>query len=186
MKTLITTTALVAAISATSAFANGVDPFSSSTIGNSGTFGAECWFQSANNNTMTRTDDTWNTSATAANGSINVKMRGDTTLTVVNDGILRWEGGAPVEAVGGGNINMAHDYSDGGLSLVSTGGSGTSSVSAASITADNTPSGNHLYYDYTVNIGGSSVMTTDAGDFPRWSLNGNTNYRLDHTASCTQ
>lgn len=186
MKTLITTTALVAAISATSAFGNGVDPFSSSTIGDSGTFGAECWFQSANDNTMTRDGDTWSTTATATNGSINVKMRGDTSLTVINDGILRHAGGAAVVAHGGGNINMDHDYTTGGLSSVTTGGSGTSSVSAANITADNTPSGNHLYYDYTVNIGGSSVMTTDSGDFPRWSLNGNTTYRLDHTASCTQ
>ena len=185
MKTIITKTAIALALTASVASAQ-TDPFSSSTLGDSGTFGAECWFQSSNNNTMTRDGDTWNTSAVAANGSINVKMRGDTSLTVINDGILRWEGGAAVSAFGGGNINMTHDYSDGGLSSVATGGSGTSSVSAANITADNTPSGNHEYYDYTINIGGASVMTTDSGDFPRWSLNGNTTYRLDHTASCTQ
>jgi len=185
MKTIITKTAIALALTTSVASAS-TDLFSSSTIGDSGTFGAECWFQSSNNNTMTRDGDTWNTTATATDGSINVKMRGDTSLTIINDGILRWEGGAPVVAVGGGNINMDHDYSEGSLSSVTTGGSGTSSVTAANITADNTPSGDHLYYDYTINIGGSSDMTTDAGDFPRWSLNGNTTYRLDHTASCTQ
>ena len=186
MKTLITTTALVAILAASSVSAN---LFESATLGDSGTFPAECFFQSSNNNTMERDGVTWSTTGVDSNGSINVKMRGATTLTISNDATLRHAGGAAVAAVGGGVVAMTHDYQTGTYSSVVTDANNTqatSSVNTSTITANNTSDNVHSYYDYKVNIGGSSVMSTASGDFPRWSLNGNTTYRLNHTASCTQ
>tara|TARA_R110001606_G_scaffold205254_2_gene353016 strand:- start:657 stop:1184 length:528 start_codon:yes stop_codon:yes gene_type:complete len=175
MKTLITTTALVLALSSTAAFAT----TTSTIVGSSGTFATECTFVSANNGTMDRDNAKW---VTTARGSFNVQIRGAvTSLEVESDNILRDSSG---NATG---ITATADYTEtnGGLRSGATSPTGTAAVVAGKISVTGiTDNGSRNLFQLFV--GGSAAMTKADGTDPLLDLVANTTYKINHTVTCTQ
>ena len=175
MKTLITTTALVLALSSTAAFAT----TTSSIVGSSGPFATECTFVSANDGTMNRVDSKW---VTITRGSFNVQIRGAvTSLEVESDNILRDSSGDPT------GITATADYTEinGGLRSGATSPTGTAAVVAGKISVTGiTDNGSRNLFQLFV--GGSAAMTKEDGTDPLLDLVANTTYKINHTVTCTQ
>ena len=112
MKTIITTTALSLAISATAAFAN----TNSAIAGSSGTLPSECSFVASSDGTMAREADKW---VTTTRGTFTVKVRGAVAdLSVTSDGILRDAGGASTGVLLDVDYTQSNDF----VMLSNTGG----------------------------------------------------------------
>ena len=175
MKTLITTTALVLALSSTAAFAT----TTSTIVGSSGTFATECTFVGASNGAMDREDAKW---VTTTRGSFNVQIRGAiTSLEVESDNILRDSSG---NATG---ITATADYTEinGGLRSGATSPTGTAAVVANKISVTGiTDNGSRNLFQLFV--GGSATMSKANGADPLLNLVASTVYKINHTVTCTQ
>tara|TARA_R110002153_G_scaffold92238_6_gene224160 strand:- start:1185 stop:1712 length:528 start_codon:yes stop_codon:yes gene_type:complete len=175
MKTIITATALVLALSSTAAFAS----TTSTIVGNSGAFATECTFVSASNGAMDREDAKW---VTTTRGSFNVQIRGAiTSLEVESDNILRNSSGNPT------GITATADYTqgNGGLRSGATSPTGAVAVTAGKIAVTGiTDNGSRNLFQLFV--GGSATMSKANGADPLLNLVGNTEYKINHTVTCTQ
>ena len=181
MKTIITTTALSLAISATAAFAN----TNSAIAGSSGTLPSECSFVASSDGTMNRVGDKW---VTTQRGTFTVKVRGAVAdLSVTSDGILRDAGGASTGVL----LDVDYTQGNGGLSSGITNGFGTQVISEGDINnvsfirATNIAN-NGLRNTISFYVGGSALMYKGNGQNPLHNLTNDTTYKYNNTITCTQ
>tara|TARA_R110000822_G_C14952279_1_gene455100 strand:+ start:28 stop:555 length:528 start_codon:yes stop_codon:yes gene_type:complete len=175
MKTLITTTALVLALSSTAAFAN----TTSTMVGDSGDFDTECTFVSASDGAMDREDAKW---VATTRGSFNVQIRGAvTSLEVESDNILRDSSGNATDVI----ATVDYTQTNGGLRSGSTTPTGTVEVTAGKISVTGiTDNGSRNLFQMFV--GGSATMSKADGSDPLRDAVANTVYKINHTVTCTQ